>query len=156
MKKMMSLFFVVIFVFTMVTGCCTTLHQGQLVPQGCENSVVYKTVPYADLMGGVIAVIGFEAYKNAVVKKGLDPTPFVKAVENVIIALDNPSLTYPQFVVAMAQTNEQLMKHAGLEIVFLASLLDTMSNQNMVIDACDKAYFIRQLDNILMLMKMVK
>ena len=144
-----------IFAFTMATGCAT-LDQGQQVPPGCENSVVYKNVPYADLMGGIVTIAGLETYKYAVVQQGLDPAPFIEAIENITIALDNPSLTYPGFVAAIAQTNEQVMKYAGLEIMFLASLVDSMNNQNLAMDACDRAYFTRQFNNILMLMKMLK
>lgn len=139
----------------MVTGCAT-LPSGNQIPPGCENSVVYKNVPYADLMGGVMTVAGLETYKFAVVNKGLDPAPFVAAVENISIALDNPSLTYPGFVVALAQTNEQVMAYGGLELVFLATLVDSMYKTDMVMDACDRAYFNRQIDNTLMLMKMLK
>lgn len=138
----------------MVTGCATLT--SQQIPTGCENSVVYNNVPYADLMGGVMSVAGLETYKYAVLKQGLDPEPFIAAVENITVMLDNPSLTYPGFVAALAQMNEQVMRYAGIEIVFLASLVNSMNQQNMVMDTCDREYFGRQFDNILMMMKMIK
>jgi hypothetical protein len=146
-------------VFTLMTGCATTNTggggTGNNIPPGCENSLVYKNVPNADLMAGVVTIAGLEAYKYFVKNKG-DSKPVIVALENAKAALENPELTYTQFAAVMVQTNEYTAKYAGLEVMFLATLIDSMYQNETQMDNCDRNFFNRHLANTIMMIKMIQ
>lgn len=152
-RNLIAFVIAIVFGLSMVVGCSTI--QKPVTPPGCELSLVYKYVPYPQLSGGIATIVGLEAYKAAV-NAGMDTAPYIKAMESMSIALDNPSLTYTGFVKALAFTNDNVMKYAGIEIVFMASLLEQMATQNAVMNECDRNYFAKQIDDLVMLIKLVK
>ena len=144
LKRMLMWCMVVAFGFTMV-GCATT---GKTVPVGCEKSVIYNNVPNADLAGGLISVAGMTGFK-ALKQKGVDMAPVVSCLQQLDGILDKEGLTYTQFVAALANANSYIKNYAGIELVFLTNLVDTMFREQVTIDACDRKFLDRTIKDIL-------
>ena len=154
MKRIFTLGFSFLLVVSLMLSGCATWKKGIAVPVGCEKSLIYNNVPYADLVGGVITITGLETFK-AMKKSGKDLTPVFTSLEKIQMILNNPTLTYTGFVTALALTNSEINSYAGIELIFLSTLIDSMYGKNLTVDACDSAYLQRQINNQIMLLRVL-
>lgn len=154
----MKQFKVYMMVFFLLVGSltvgCSQYVKPDTIPVGCENSLVYKNIPYADVVSGVIVVTGYEAFKIAKAK-GVDVAPVLVAVKQTIVTLSAANLTYPQLVVAMANMSKYIKDYAGVEMTIAAVLVSQMVKTDLTINVCDRSYFVKTLEQFVSMLALL-
>lgn len=125
MKKRIAVLLIAVL---MVAGCATT-HQ---TPVGCENSIVHKQYPYADMLltgavAGCYMVAQHDPDKYALIQN---------AARQVEVLLQNPQVSYGQ------------LAEVPNIYVFLTSQMATIFPPAQLIDKCDKSILLAYLKMI--------
>lgn len=129
--------FVIIVICLTLIGCATP----GTFPKGCENSVIYQTVPQADLVGvfGVVAIAEGLALKP-------EARPLMCSMtKSMMDVLDKQQITYLDFATILTDNVKWLNTYFGARILIYKQLFIAF-DQPVNIDKCDLDYLKRNLN----------
>jgi hypothetical protein len=134
MFKNLSSILIVLF---LVAGCATT----PTIPAGCGKSVIYKSVPNADLIGtlGVVAIAEGMAVKP-------EAKVFICGMStSMMTALTDEKLTYLDFATILTDNVKWLNTYFGQRILIYKALFIEF-DKPIAISPCDHDYLMRNLN----------
>ena len=119
------------------------------IPTGCENSLIYKSVPDVKATGVILQLANLEALKNNVWKaseaKGI--------INGLLDMLNMENITYATFIQQAVANVKWLNENVAAETVIIINYVDAL-NKPIPIDKCDigllKTHLQKQLSVIAM------
>jgi hypothetical protein len=152
-KRITGFFAVIAICIAILGGCAGNTPSPYVIPPGCQNSIIYNKLPYADVVGGLADIAGFATLQYLKQHKNLDIAPIITALQSLGTDLAAPGITYADFVVDLATVNNYVNQYAGIELIFADSLIDTYFNTKIAMDPCDVQYLQSQINNEVKLLR---
>lgn len=139
--KHMAILAVLVWVLAFMMGCGTKyanwVKEVNNPPAECEESVIYQTVPLADITSGIV-IISLDEF----VKMGEGYKSWAISMNTKVIELaDNPMTTYVTFATEMTAEAMRLNEWWGSEVVVLVKpVFDAFLKIDKPMNVCDRAF----------------
>lgn len=128
---------VLVVLVTLFLGCSTT----NVIPPGCENSVILKQVPNAKEVDLLLKLANVQAVKQNLYTK----SEALAAIESIETVLQNESITYADLAAQVLRYVDGANEKAGIEIFLIVDYIQGFKSQPIQIDQCDRDLLFKHL-----------
>jgi len=131
---------------TMIISSCAGLNNN-VIPDGCENSLIYKEAAKLgvtpQLIGTIFQLANLELIKNDVVAKA-DISQFLDDVESL---LDRDQTTYLDVVNMVVSRVSEIQDQFGPEVIVLITAFSQQLSEPIPIDDCDRQLLLQHIED---------
>jgi hypothetical protein len=118
-----------------------------VIPDGCENSLIYKEAAKLgvtpQLIGTIFQLANLELIKNDVVAKA-DISQFLDDVESL---LDRDQTTYLDVVNMVVSRVSEIQDQFGPEVIVLITAFSQQLSEPIPIDDCDRQLLLQHIED---------